>query len=75
MAATEDRDADLRGRVAMLNQLLLCVILVVIVLAVAVTDRAARRFGPDMLRRAGSRAAGRRSLRDTRADDPRPEAG
>ncbi|ODU78888.1 MAG: hypothetical protein ABT08_02845 [Microbacterium sp. SCN 71-21] len=41
MAATEDRDADLRGRVAMLNQLLLCVILVVIVLAVAITDRAA----------------------------------
>ena len=41
----------------------------------AVTDRAARRFGPDALRRAGSRAAGRRSTRDARADDPRPEAG
>jgi len=40
-----------------------------------VTDEVARRFGPNALRRAGSRDAGRRSRRDATDDGPRPEAG
>lgn len=39
-----------------------------------VADAVARKYGPDALRRAGSRAQGRRTHRDTH-DGPRPEAG
>jgi DNA polymerase-4 len=41
----------------------------------AVTDEVARRFGPDALRRGGSRAGGRRSPRDATDRGPRPESG
>lgn len=40
-----------------------------------VADEAARRFGPNALRRAGSRDGGRRSRRDATDTGPRPEAG
>lgn len=39
-----------------------------------VADAVARKYGPDALRRAGSRAQGRRTHRDTH-NGPRPEAG
>jgi len=41
----------------------------------AIADEAVRRFGPDALRRGGSRAQGRRSRRDVSDMGPRPEAG
>ena len=41
----------------------------------AVADEVARRFGPDALRRGGSRPGGRRSRRDATDEGPRPEAG
>jgi DNA polymerase-4 len=41
----------------------------------AIADEAIRRFGPDALRRGGSRVQGRRSRRDVSDTGPRPEAG
>jgi DNA polymerase-4 len=41
----------------------------------AIADEAVRRFGPDALRRGGSRMQGRRSRRDASDTGPRPEAG
>jgi DNA polymerase-4 len=41
----------------------------------AIADEAVRRFGPDALRRGGSRMQGRRSRRDVSDTGPRPEAG
>ena len=41
----------------------------------AVADEAVRRFGPEALRRGGSRTDGRRSRRDATDQGPRPEAG
>ena len=41
----------------------------------AVADEVARRFGPDALRRGGSRDGGRRTRRDAVDRGPRPEAG
>lgn len=40
----------------------------------AIADQVARKYGPDVLRRAGGRASGRRSRRDAERG-PRPEAG
>jgi hypothetical protein len=40
----------------------------------SVADAVAQKYGPDALRRAGSRAGGRRTRRDGQ-DGPRPEAG